>query len=111
LVAGKAVCAPGYDPASRGRGQPVTYYPTGRVVIILEGSFAAHRSIRSMLDLTVFAAVSDTVHRSRFTSFYLWKGLDHNAIGTLWRERVQDEWPAVDAQRDDADFVLTSGAS
>ena len=44
-------------------------------------------------------------------AFYRWKGLDEKAIEALWHERAVDEWPAVDAQRSDADFVLTPGAS
>ena len=111
LRAGATVFAPGYDAASRGPGQPVTYDPTGRTVIVLEGTFAGHRSIRSMLDLTVFATVPETVQHSRFTAFYRWKGLDQKAIGKLWRERAEDEWPAVDAQRDAANFVVTLGAA
>jgi mannose-1-phosphate guanylyltransferase / phosphomannomutase len=111
LRAGATVRAPGYDAASRGPGHPVTYDPTGRSVIVLEGTFAGHRSIRPMLDLTVFASVSEAVQRSRFTAFYRWKGFDQKAIDQLWRERAKDEWPAVDAQRSHANFVITLGAS
>ncbi len=111
LRAGATVFAPGYDAASRGAGRQVTYDPTGRTIIVLEGTFGGHRSIRSMLDLTVFATVPETVQHSRFSAFYRWKGLDQKAIGRLWRERAEDEWPAVDAQRNSADFVVTLGAA
>ncbi len=111
LRAGASVRAPGYDARSRGQGQPVTYDPTGRTIIVLEGSFAGHRSIRPMLDFTVFVTVSEVVQHSRFAAFYRWKGLDQKAIGKLWRERTEDEWPAVDEQRDAADFVMTLGAA
>ncbi len=111
LRAGAAVCAPGYDAATRGPGQAVTYDPTGHLVIVLEGIFAGHQSIRSMLDLTVFAAVPEALQYARFSTFYRWKGLDQKAIDLLWHERAADEWPAVDAQRSSADFVMTPGAS
>jgi hypothetical protein len=63
-----------------------------------------------MLDLTVFAVVPETLQHGRFTAFYRWKGLDRKAIDVLWRQRAADEWPAVDAQRSGADFVMTLGA-
>ena len=111
LRAGAAVRAPGYDAATRSAGTAVTYDPAGRSVIVLDGIFAGHRSIRSMLDFTVFAMVPAELQRARFAAFYRWKGLDENAIEALWRERAADEWPAVDAQRDSADFVLMPGAN
>ena len=64
-----------------------------------------------MLDFVVFAAVPTELQRARFAAFYRWKGFDENAIEALWRERSIDEWPAIDAQRDSANFVLTSGES
>ncbi len=109
LRAGASVRAPGYDAATRGPGHPVTYDPAGRSVIVLEGNFAGHRSIRSLLDLIVFAAVPEPLQRARFAAFYRWKGLQQKAIQVLWRERAADEWPAVDAQRSSADFVMTLG--
>jgi histidinol-phosphate phosphatase family protein len=110
LRAGTSVSAPGYDAATRGAGEAVTYDATGRSVILLEGSFAAHASLRTMLDLAVFVAVPPNVQRERFAAFYRWKGLDQQAIDALWRERVEDEWPAVDAQQAGADLVLAPGA-
>jgi uridine kinase len=111
LRAGSSVRAPGYDAATRGPGQVVTYDPADYSVIVLEGILAGYQSIRSLLDLTVFVEVPETLLHSRFSAFYRWKGLDQKAIDLLWRERAADEWPAVDAQRCSADFVMTLGAS
>lgn len=111
LRAGSSVRAPGYDAATRGAGQVVTYDPADYSVIVFEGILAGHQSIRSLLDLTVFVEVPETLQRARFSAFYRWKGLDQRAIDLLWRERAADEWPAVDAQRSSADFVMTLGAS
>jgi len=61
-----------------------------------------------MLDLTVFVAESTELQRARFAAFYRWKGFDEQAIEALWNDRATDEWPAVDEQRDTADFVATS---
>jgi mannose-1-phosphate guanylyltransferase/phosphomannomutase len=110
LRAGKSVSAPGYDAATRGPGEAVTYDASGRSVILLDGSFAAHRGMRAMLDLAVFVAVPPDVQRERFAAFYRWKGLDQPAIDALWSERARDEWPAVDAQQDGADRVLAPAA-
>jgi hypothetical protein len=63
-----------------------------------------------MLDLAVFVAVPPDVQRERFAAFYRWKGLDERAVDALWRERAEDEWPAVDLQRNGADRVLAPAA-
>jgi mannose-1-phosphate guanylyltransferase/phosphomannomutase len=110
LRARATVRAPGYDPATRGVGDAVTYDPAGRSVIVLEGTFAAHRTIRAMLDFVVFVAVPEEIQRTRFVQFYRWKGIADVDIEAIWCERMADEWPAVDAQRDCADLVLLPGA-
>jgi histidinol-phosphate phosphatase family protein len=108
LRAGNSVRAPGYEPATRGRGEPVAYDPAGCSVIVLDGSFAAHPTTRPMLDLAVFVAEAEQPQRQRFWQFYRWKGLQPQAIEELWQARAVDEWPAVDAQRTGADVILHS---
>ncbi len=110
LRAGTSVSAPGYDAATRGAGEAVTYDAAGRSVILLEGSFAAHASLRTMLDFAVFVAVPPELQQERFAAFYRWKGLDQQAIDALWRDRAEDEWAAVDAQQAGADLILAPGA-
>ena len=110
LRARSVVKAPGYDPVTRTSEAPVIYDAAGQSVIVLEGIFAGHRSIRSMLDFTVFAAVPEELQLTRFAAFYRWKGFDESSVQALWHERAVDEWPAVDLQRDGADFVITGGA-
>jgi uridine kinase len=110
LRAGGTANAPGYDAATRGAAEAVTYDAGGRSVILLDGSFALHPGIRAMLDLAVFVTLPPDVQRGRFAAFYRWKGLDQLAIDALWRERAADEWPAVDEQQDGADLVLASAA-
>ena len=106
LRAGESVRAPGYDAATRSATAAVTYDPAGRSVIVLEGVFAGHRSIRSMLDFAIFVEAPQALQRERFADFYRWKGLNETAVDLLWKDRARDEWRAVDAQRDSADFVL-----
>jgi uridine kinase len=106
LRAGTSIRAPGHDAATRGRGEAVAYDASGRSVILLDGSFAVHASLRAMLDLAVFVEAPPDVQRERFTAFYRWKGLDQRAIDALWHERAEDEWPAVDVQQEGADLVL-----
>jgi mannose-1-phosphate guanylyltransferase/phosphomannomutase len=110
LRAGRSVDAPGYDAATRGAGEAVVYDAAGRSVIVLDGSFAAHPSLRAMLDLAVFVSVPPDLQRERFAAFYGWKGLDQPAVEELWRARAEDEWPAVDAQQGAADLVLAPTA-
>jgi histidinol-phosphate phosphatase family protein len=109
LRAGICVRAPGYDAATSGSGEPITYHPSGQSIIVLDGIFAAHPSIRKMLNLVAFAAIPLELQRERFLTFYRWKGLDESAIDLLWNERTSDESPAVDAQRDSADFITSPG--
>lgn len=111
LRAGAIVHAPGYDAATRGSGEPVAYDPTGRSVIVLEGSFAGHQSTRSLIDFGVFVEVPEELQRARFAAFYRWKALNERAIDALWQERTTDEWPVVDTQRSASDFVIVPGAS
>jgi mannose-1-phosphate guanylyltransferase / phosphomannomutase len=111
LRAGATVSAPGYDAASRGAGEAVTYDAGGRSVILLDGSFAAHASVRALLDVAVFVAPPPAVQQERFAAFYRWKGLDQQAIDALWRERAADEWRAVDMQQAGADLVLAPAAT
>jgi histidinol-phosphate phosphatase family protein len=111
LQDGMSVQAPGYDTATRGADQPVTYSPAGQSVILLDGSFAGHRNVRALLDFVAFVEVPAELQRARFEEFYRWKGLNEDAIETLWLERAAEEWPAIDAQRGSADFVMTLGTS
>jgi mannose-1-phosphate guanylyltransferase/phosphomannomutase len=110
LRAGAPVSAPGYDAATRGAGDAVTYDASGRSVILLDGSFAVHRSLRATLDLAVFVTLPPKLQQERFAAFYRWKGLDQQAVDALWHERAADEWPAVDMQQDGADLVLGPAA-
>ena len=107
LRAGKAVRAPGYDAATRSVGEGTIYDPAGQTVIVLEGSFALHPSIRAMLDLAVFVSAPHDLQRRRFEAFYRWKEFGKEAIDRLWHDRSEDEWPLVDAQGSSADIVLT----
>jgi histidinol-phosphate phosphatase family protein len=111
LRAGASVRAPGYDAATRGSGEAVTYDAAGRSIILLDGSFATHESLRAMLDVAVFVAAPPDLQRERFAAFYRWKGLDQPAIDTLWNERAADEWPAVDVQQDGAQLILAPAAN
>jgi mannose-1-phosphate guanylyltransferase / phosphomannomutase len=110
LRASERVHAPGYDAATRSANGGITYDPNGRSAIIIDGIFAGHKTIRKMLDFVVFAAVPAELQWTRFVEFYRWKGLKEDAIELLWNERAADEWPAVDAQSNGADFVLTPPA-
>jgi histidinol-phosphate phosphatase family protein len=108
LRRGETVTAPGYDAARRVAGPPATYDPSEKAVIVLDGVFAAHASIRSSIDLSAFVDTPEPVQRGRFAALYRWKGLDDAAMDELWRARIKDEWAAVDAQREHCDVIITS---
>lgn len=108
LREGRSVTAPGYDAANRTQGPPVTYDPAGQDIIVLDGVFAAHASIRPLVDLTAFVDTPEPVQRGRFAALYRWKGLDDAAMEELWRARIGDEWASVDAQREHCNVTITA---
>ncbi|HLH92646.1 MAG TPA: HAD-IIIA family hydrolase [Xanthobacteraceae bacterium] len=108
LRKGETITAPGYDSARRVRGNPVTYDPAGCDVIVLDGVFAGHASIRSQIDLAAFVDTPEPVQRRRFEALYRWKGFEVAAMEELWRARIADEWAAVDAQRETCDVIVTT---
>jgi histidinol-phosphate phosphatase family protein len=111
LRRGQAVTAPGYDAVRRVQGKPVTYDPAGQPVIVVEGVFAAHQTVRPMVDLTAFVDVPEPVQRSRFAALYRWKGFDDAAMEELWGARIADEWAAVDAQREHCNLIISASDS
>ncbi len=108
LRRGEAVTAPGYDAANRDAGPSVAYDPAAKSVIVLDGVFAAHASIRPAIDLAAFVDTPEPVQHGRFAALYRWKGLDDAAMQELWRTRIADEWAAVDAQREHCDVIITA---
>jgi histidinol-phosphate phosphatase family protein len=108
LRQGEVITAPGYDSARRVQGHSVTYDPAGRSVIVLDGVFAAHPSIRPQIDLAAFVDTPEPVQRGRFEALYRWKGFDDAAMEELWHARIADEWAAVDAQRETCDVTITA---
>jgi histidinol-phosphate phosphatase family protein len=108
LREGKAMTAPGYDSARRVQGPPVAYDPAGRDVIILDGVFAAHASIRPQIDFAAFVETPEPVQRRRFAALYRWKRFDDAAMDELWRARIADEWATVDAQRETCDMIVSA---
>jgi hypothetical protein len=111
LRQGDAISALGYDPANRVAGPPVTYDPAGKNVVVLDGIFAAHASVRPSLDLVAFVDTTEPVRRGRFAALYRWKGFDDAAMEELWRARIADEWTAVDAQREHCDVIIAATAT
>ncbi|PDT36454.1 histidinol phosphate phosphatase [Rhizobium sp. M10] len=99
--------APGYDAASRGQhASPTLYDARDADVILLDGIFAGHASIREDVDMTVFVEASQQALLERFHKFYAWKGLTPAAAEELWQSRIQEEWPRIDLQRTSADIII-----
>lgn len=99
--------APGYDAASRGQQKGTTIYDARDAeVILLDGIFAGHASIREDVDMAAFVEASQQTLLSRFHNFYAWKGLTPADAEGLWASRIQEEWPSIDLQRTSADIVI-----
>ena len=75
ILHGKEVTASGYARHPLRTAQPNTYKYAGQDVIILEGIVAlttAH--LRNLADLKLFKQVEEDTLKSRFETFYKWKG-------------------------------------
>jgi len=108
LREGRPATVSTYDPVTRQAGTAATHDPAGCAIILLDGDFAAHHSIRPMLDLAVFVDVPDEVQSARFGEFCRWMGMTDVAAEKLRASRA-GEWRAIDLQRAEADLLL-SGA-
>ncbi|TBZ11406.1 HAD-IIIA family hydrolase [Rhizobium leguminosarum] len=99
--------APCYDAASRGQQKGTTIYDARDAeVILLDGIFAGHASIREDVDMAAFVEASQQTLLNRFHNFYAWKGLTPADAEGLWASRIQEEWPRIDLQRTSADIVI-----
>ncbi|WHO76816.1 HAD-IIIA family hydrolase [Rhizobium sp. BT03] len=99
--------APGYEAASRSQRIGTTIYDLRDAeVILLDGIFAGHASIREDVDVAVFVDASQQTLTNRFHNFYAWKGLTPAAAEELLVSRIQEEWPRIDLQRASADIVI-----
>lgn len=103
LVEGEELIAPGYDPATRGISGGVVYKLSGEQVILLDGLFACHKSIRNKLDYAIYVEAEEKLLTHRFYEFYQWKGQSEEKIERMLRQRKKDEWKAVMKQRDFVD--------
>ncbi len=108
---GESVVAPGYDSKTREKGKPVIFNPAGKKVIIFDGLFACHSSVRDLIDLSVYVDSNYETIRKRFMKFYEWKGLPEEERERLFVKRTQVEWPAIHMQTMKADLVLKRGFS
>ena len=88
----------------------MTYDPAGQSVIVLEGSFATHPELRALLDLVFSWPCRPTCSASDLRPFIVGRGSIKGDRCALARANA-DEWPAVDAQRESADLILTPAAA
>ncbi len=70
---------------ARVAGKATSYDAAGRDVMILEGVFAAHASVRSLIDLAVFVEAPQPVQRARFDALYRWKQFTPADTDALWQ--------------------------
>jgi len=106
LKSGNPVIAPGYDPKTREQGKPVKFDPRGKKIIIFDGLFACHSSVKDLIDLSVYVDSTEEEVRRRFMRFYEWKGLAKEERERLFTKRTKDEWPAIHLQRIHADVLF-----
>ena len=110
LLRGEVVTAP-CEATAGGVGPVAEYCAAGCQVVVVDGLLACHQGVRDMLDLGVYLEVDTDTLIERFRAHYGWKGVDKAGVEPLLRERMAEEWPAVEAQRDGADLVLAAEGS
>jgi hypothetical protein len=101
-----AVNSPGYDAVTRSTGTSVRFDAADKELIIIDGVFAAHTTIRDLIDCSIHVIAAEQIEHARFVSFYRWKGLNEMEIEPLWEARRQHEWPIVDAQEATSDLTI-----
>jgi mannose-1-phosphate guanylyltransferase/phosphomannomutase len=107
IIRGERVETAGYEQVTRESSKAVSYQFAGEQVILFDGLYACHASIREKLDLSVFVDADEEVLEHRFESFYRWKGESDESIASLLAERKKEEWPMVSVQRTNCDIIWT----
>jgi histidinol-phosphate phosphatase family protein len=99
LLVGDTLSIAAYDPGRDDAGPEVRYRLEDEGVVLVDGLYACHRSLRERLDLAVMLVADDALLRERFRELYRWKGVDPDTIDALHASRQAEEWPSVDDQR------------
>ena len=97
---------PSYNLSTSSATALENFDPAGAALIVLEGVFSGHHTIRAAIDRLVFVECSDDLLHERFASFYHWKSMLPKNIIQMLQIRAIDEWPQIDLQRKGADIIL-----
>jgi uridine kinase len=104
---GEEVRADGYATHPDRIEQPTDYKLEDHDVVILEGIVALSTPIlRELADLKVFKSIDEKLLKSRFTTFYDWKGYSPEAIEKLFAERKPTEYDIIARDVTFADLVI-----
>jgi histidinol-phosphate phosphatase family protein len=96
ILKGQKVTAHGYRRHPARTELPTDYLLSGQSVIILEGIVALSTpELRALADLKVFKSIDEKLLKSRFTTFYNWKGYSPEAIEKLYAERKPTEYDII----------------
>ncbi len=105
VIRGERVEAAGYEQLTRESSGPISYRLNTERVILFDGLYACHASVRKLLDYAVFVDSREDVLAERFRTFYKWKGETDESIASLLSERKKEEWPFVSKQKALCDII------
>jgi histidinol-phosphate phosphatase family protein len=99
------IVAPGYDPQRRSACSGPRYRFEAADVVLFDGLWAAHESVRSACDHVVFVDQGEGELARRHERYYRWKGFGEEEVVAHWDAVRAREWPLVMPQRDNASHV------
>ena len=107
IFGGEEVRAHGYARHPHRTEQPTDYKLTDHDVVILEGIVALSTpTLRDLAHLKIFKTIEEGLLKSRFATFYDWKGYSLEEIEKLYAERKPTEYDIIAKDVTFADVVL-----
>ncbi|OPY89498.1 MAG: D-glycero-beta-D-manno-heptose-1,7-bisphosphate 7-phosphatase [Syntrophaceae bacterium PtaU1.Bin231] len=107
LLAGEAIELSRYDAYRRTAAPGGTFSLDGAHCLIVDGVAALDvPGLREVASCRLFADIPEARRRERFFAFYRWKDMPEPEIEALYRERLVDEVPCIEASKQHAQIVV-----
>ena len=107
FLAGETIGIRRYDPYTRGSVSEDIFSLGGVGCLIVEGVPALDiKALREVSLFRIYLDVSENLRMKRFFSFYRWKDISEEKATRLYRERMGEEYPLIEASKRYAQFII-----
>jgi len=107
LLAGETIAVGRYDAYRRSTDPGGAFSLDGARCLIIEGVAALDvAGLREASSCRLFVDSPEALRRERFFAFYRWKDVPEREIEALYRKRLRDEVPVIEASREHAQIVV-----